>query len=268
MVIYTSGVSGQPKGVLCSQYKILGAGLITWFRIGLRRSDRGYVCMPLFHSNSWYLGIMPILVAGGSFVLRRKFSASAFEEDLLRHGITYLNYVGQPVHYILSALERKHGSLEAVQAALSRDPRNRFRMAHGNGALPADREKLVRVLGMEHVFELYGSTEAPINTVAKPGDPPGSVGRVTSRKVRIVNERDQECPPGRVNANRIGPRLQASTGVEVGRGWAGPERDRRAPSLWRPEFPRLFLRPSWPEAPRLPRPSSVGPGRRPGTETV
>jgi fatty-acyl-CoA synthase len=135
-------------------------------------------------------------MAGGSFVLKRRFSASAFEEDILEHGVTFMNYVGQPLHYILHALEGKYGTDEAVEAALSRHPRNRFRIAHGNGASPLDREKFVRYLGMEHVYEAYGSTEAPISTVVFPGDPMGSVGRLRDRKVVILNARDGPCPPG------------------------------------------------------------------------
>jgi len=80
--------------------------------------------MPLFHSNAWYIGILPQMIVGGSFVLKRRFSASAFEEDMLAQGVTFLNYVGQPLHYIIDALERKYGSGEAVEAALAKHPRN------------------------------------------------------------------------------------------------------------------------------------------------
>jgi fatty-acyl-CoA synthase len=196
IVIYTSGTTGAPKGVPLSHFKILGAGVITQRRLGLTRKDRGYVAMPLFHANAWYLGILPVLMAGGSFVLKRRFSASAFEEDILEYGATFMNYVGQPLHYILHALESKYGNGEAVEAALARHPSNHFRVAHGNGASPLDREKFVRYLGMEHVYEAYGSTEAPVSTVVFPGDPPGSVGRLRDRKVVILNARDEPCPPG------------------------------------------------------------------------
>lgn len=196
IVIYTSGTTGLPKGVPCSHAKCFGAGVITRKRIGLKSSDRGYICMPLFHSNSILLGVMPLVITGGSFLLKRKFSASAFEGDILEHGVTYMNYVGQPIHYILSALERKYGSGEAVTKALASHPGNRFRIAHGNGALPVDRRKLIQYLGMTHIYELYGSTEAPITTVVQPGDPPDSVGEATSDQIVILNEQDEICPSG------------------------------------------------------------------------
>jgi acyl-CoA synthetase (AMP-forming)/AMP-acid ligase II len=109
IVIYTSGTSGLPKGVPCTHIKLVGAGFVVQSAVHLNKKDRGYISMPLFHSNAWYIGILPQMIVGGSFVLKRRFSASAFEEDMLVHEVTFLNYVGQPLHYIIDALERKYG---------------------------------------------------------------------------------------------------------------------------------------------------------------
>jgi len=201
LVIYTSGTTGLPKGVVCSQLKLAGAGETVRRKIGLRASDRGYIAMPLFHSNAFFLGIMPVLSVGGSFVLRRRFSASAFERDILEHGCTYMNYVGQPIRYILAALEARHGDGASVERALAGHRDNKFRIAVGNGATARDRETLVRYLGMEHVYELYGSTEAAISTFNRPGDPIGSVGRARSRKIQILDESGRECAPGVADAS-------------------------------------------------------------------
>lgn len=195
IVIYTSGTTGMPKGVPCTHIKMVGAGAVVQRAVKLTRHDRGYLSMPLFHSNDWYIGILPQMIVGGSFVLKRKFSARAFEEDMLAHGVAFLNYVGQPLHYILDALEKKYGGAEAVEKALAHDPRNKFRLAYGNGASVVDRQKLMRYLNMDHIFEIYGSTEAVITTANKPGDPIESVGEV-DKSIVILNELDQECAPG------------------------------------------------------------------------
>lgn len=200
IVIYTSGTTGLPKGVPCTHIKLVGAGAVVQSAVKLNRKDRGYISMPLFHSNAWYIGILPQLIAGGSFVLKRKFSASAFEADMLEHGVTFLNYVGQPLHYIIDALEKKYGNGEAVGKALAKHPKNRFRAAYGNGASVIDRVKLKRYLGMEHIYEIYGSTEAVITTANKPGDPIESVGAVP-KSVIILNEEGKECAPGIVDAS-------------------------------------------------------------------
>ncbi|HQP30741.1 MAG TPA: AMP-binding protein, partial [Deltaproteobacteria bacterium] len=94
IVIYTSGTTGMPKGVPCTHIKMVGAGVVVQRAVKLTRHDRGYLSMPLFHSNDWYIGILPQMIVGGSFVLKRKFSARAFEEDMLQYGVAFLNYVG------------------------------------------------------------------------------------------------------------------------------------------------------------------------------
>jgi fatty-acyl-CoA synthase len=195
LVIYTSGTTGMPKGVPCTHIKMVGAGAVVERALLLTKKDRGYISMPLFHSNAWYIGILTLMIAGGSFVLKRRFSASAFEEDMLAHGVTFLNYVGQPLHYIIAALEKKYGNQGEVETALARHPKNKFRVAYGNGAPAVDREKLTRYLGMKHIYEIYGSTEAVITTANMPGDPVESVGRA-SRSLVILDEQGRPCPPG------------------------------------------------------------------------
>ncbi len=195
MVIYTSGTTGLPKGILNNHAKLLVIGMAVSGNMQLTPDDRGYACMPLFHSNAMFLGFMTAFWVGGSLAMRDHFSASQFVPDVLRFGATYWNYVGEPVHYVLGALEKKYGSADAIGAEVTRNPANKLRYALGNGAAAPDLEKFCDWLGLEDMFELYGSTEAAISTFRKKGDPRGSVGEVTDAKVRILDERGQECPP-------------------------------------------------------------------------
>ncbi len=202
MVIYTSGTTGLPKGINNNHFKLLIIGQTVASNLGLAPDDVGYACMPLFHSNSVFLGFHPAFHVGGAISLRERFSASSFVPDVLRYGVTFWNYVGEPVHYILGAIEREHGGEEeSILAELARNPRNRLRYAIGNGAAPPDIDRFTRRLGLEDMFELYGSTEAAISTFRTKGDPRGSVGQVRDERVKILNDDGKECPPAEFDAD-------------------------------------------------------------------
>jgi len=196
MVIYTSGTTGLPKGINNNHLKFFLIGKAVSANLGLGPDDRGYACMPLFHSNAMFLGFHPALEVCGSLALRERFSASRFVPDVLEHGVSFWNYVGEPVHYVLGALERQYGGdEERILAEVARNPRNRLRYALGNGAAPPDIDRFSRWLGLDDMFELYGSTEAAISTFRKKGDPRGSVGEVTDANVKILAADGRECPP-------------------------------------------------------------------------
>ena len=196
MVIYTSGTTGLPKGINNDHTKFCATGFGVSANIGLGRDDVGYACMPLFHSNSLFIGFMPVLWVGGSMAIRERFSASQFVPDVLRYGVTFWNYVGEPVHYVLAAIEKEYGGdEERIAREITHHPRNRFRYAVGNGAAPPDIDRFMRWLGLEEMFELYGSTEAAISTFRRKGDPRGSVGEVLDGAVKILDPQGRECPP-------------------------------------------------------------------------
>jgi len=199
IVIYTSGTTGLPKGIQNNHFKMLAIGMAVAGNLGLGPDDTGYACMPLFHSNALYLGFHPALHVTGRLALRERFSASQFVADVFRHGVTFWNYVGEPVHYVLTHLEKQYGGdEERILAEVARHPRNRLRYALGNGAAAPDIERFERWFALEDMFELYGSTEAAISTFRRKGDPRGSVGEITDPAVQILNERGEPCPPAQL----------------------------------------------------------------------
>lgn len=202
MVIYTSGTTGLPKGINNNHLKLLMIGMVVAGRLEIGPEDRGYACMPLFHSNAMFLGFQPAFFVGGSLAINERFSASKFVPDVLEHGVTYWNYVGEPLHYILGALEREYGGDEArILAEVAGSPKNRLRYALGNGASPPDIDRFSRWLALEDVFELYGSTEAAISTFRTKADPRGSVGEITDEAVKIIDEAGDVCPPAELDTD-------------------------------------------------------------------
>jgi fatty-acyl-CoA synthase len=202
VVIYTSGTTGLPKGIINNHFKLFAIGLGISRNLGLASDAVGYACMPLFHSNALFIGFSPSLFVGGSLAMRDRFSASGFVPDVLRYGVSFWNYVGEPVHYILAALEKQYGGDEGrILAEVAQNPRNRLCYAIGNGASPPDIDRFSRWLGLDDMFELYGSTEAAISTFRRQGEPRGSVGEITDPAVRILDERGGECPPAEIGSD-------------------------------------------------------------------
>ena len=201
MVIYTSGTTGLPKGITNSQGKLMNLGMATGVALQLKPHDRGYVCMPLFHSNAMFLGVMSAFNWNASTVIAEKFSARGFTKDILKYGVTYWNYVGQPVHYVILALEKQYGSTQEIVKNVAENENNKLRVAYGNGASSVDQDKFIEYFGLTDMMEGYGTTEMAIATMRHIGDPRGSVGMILDSKVKIYNDNDQECPAAEYDEN-------------------------------------------------------------------
>ncbi len=202
MIIYTSGTTGLPKGIINNHFKLCATGIGVSAQLELGSDDCGYTCMPLFHSNSMFIGFMPSFWVGASLALRERFSATNFVRDVLDYGVTYWNYVGEPVHYVLQALEKQYGGdIARLRTEVTNHPSNRFRYAIGNGASPPDIDRFIDWMALEDMFELYGSTEAAIATYRRKSDPRGSVGEVTDPAVMILDSSGRECPPAEIAAD-------------------------------------------------------------------
>jgi fatty-acyl-CoA synthase len=182
MLIFTSGTSGDPKAVKCSQGKVAIAGVTMTERFGLGPDDRCYVSMPLFHSNAVLVGWSVAVTCRGSMVLRRKFSASGFMADVRRYGVTYANYVGKPLSYVLATPERPD------------DADNPLKVVYGNEGAPDDVERFARRFGCIAV-DGFGSTEGGVAIARTPETPPGSLGPLPDGIEIIDPDTGTPCPP-------------------------------------------------------------------------
>lgn len=182
MLIFTSGTSGEPKAVRCTHAKIAGPGMMLTQRFGLGPRDVVYLSMPMFHSNAMMAAWAVALAGGTSITLRRRFSASNFLSDVRRYGVTYANYVGKPLSYVLATPER------------SDDAYNTLRVMYGNeGSAPAVAEFGRRFGAM--VVDGFGSTEGGVAIAATPGAPAGALGQLPDT-IRVLNpDTGLPCPP-------------------------------------------------------------------------
>jgi len=184
MLIFTSGTSGAPKAVRCTQRKIGFPGVNLSERFGLAADDVCYLAMPLFHSNAMMAGWGPALAAGATMVLRRRFSASGFLPDVRRYGVTYFNYVGKPLSYILATEARPD------------DGDNPLRIAFGNEGADRDVKRFADRFGCT-VVDGFGSTEGGVIVSRTPDTPEGALGRPAPGVQILDPDTMSPCPPAR-----------------------------------------------------------------------
>lgn len=107
LLVYTSGTTGTPKGVILSQYNLLvdAQGISQWQAI--TGNQRMMCVLPIHHVNGIVVTIMIPLYVGGSTVLNRRFSASRFWERIVREGVNVVSVVPTLLQFLI-----EHGRAE------------------------------------------------------------------------------------------------------------------------------------------------------------
>jgi carnitine-CoA ligase len=157
-VLYTSGTTGLPKGVMNCHNAFAVAGYeFARNYVDVRDDDVLYTSLPLFHVNAQMLTTMGAIITGRPMVLAPRFSASGFLDDLRAHGATVFNYIGAMLTMIFKQPTRPD------------DADNPARLAIG-GAAPANLwREFERRFALE-IQEIYGLTETATFCI---GTPPG-----------------------------------------------------------------------------------------------
>jgi fatty-acyl-CoA synthase len=188
LLLFTSGTSGAPKACLCSQGRLAGIGVTLSSMVGLGADDVCYVAMPMFHSNALMAGWAPAIAGGSTTALRRRFSASGFLPDVRKFGVTYFNYVGRPLSYILATPEQPE------------DADNSLRLVFGNEAADLDIDRFSKRFGVP-VIDSYGSTEGGAVVQRTADMPPGALGRGRDGVAVLDPATAKETPPARFDAD-------------------------------------------------------------------
>lgn len=101
-VLYTSGTTSRPKGVVITHANYLHVGRSVGDHARLRPDDRWLVVLPLFHANAQYYCFMSALTTGASVALMSRFSASRWAAQAVRHGATVGSLFAAPIRMILA----------------------------------------------------------------------------------------------------------------------------------------------------------------------
>jgi len=191
-LIFTSGTTGQPKGVMTSHGQNLRA-FAAWSEVvGLRGGDRYLIVNPFFHSFGYKAGWLAALMRGATSIPHAVFDVPALLERIGRDRVSVLP--GPPTLYqsILAHPERARYDLSCLRLAVT-----------GAAAIPVELIRRMRSeLGFETIITGYGLTEAcGIVSMCRYDDDPETIATTSGRaipgiEVRCVGEDGAEVPRG------------------------------------------------------------------------
>ena len=167
LYVYTSGTTGLPKAARLTQARTQGMlrSFIAPCKITSR--DRIYITLPLYHGTGGLCGVGQALMTGASIILRKKFSASNFWDDVADQGATSIVYIGELCRYLVNSPEHPKEKAHAL------------RTGFGNGLRPDIWEEFLTRFNIPGVCEFYGSTEGNVSFLGFDGKV-GAVGRIPS----------------------------------------------------------------------------------------
>lgn len=185
VILFTSGTTGQPKGVPLTVGNMLWSAIGSALRLGVSPSDRWLCCIPMYHTG----GLAPIVravVYGSTLSVQREFDATETARYIESHGITGVSLVPTMLRRLLSAGWAPPDHLQTVLL----------------GGAPAGEELLAEALAAGvPVAPTYGLTEAASQVAtARPGSVrshPGSVGPpLLTTTLTVVDEDGDPVPDG------------------------------------------------------------------------
>lgn len=194
-IIYTSGTTSRPKGVVLTHANMVFSGLYGDWEVSLRGSDRVLTSMPACHSNFQLAALMPVITAGASLIIVEKYSATRFMKQIRHYKATVIQCVAMMLRTLLLQPVDPEEKNHCVREVLYFIP-----------ITDAEKEEFEQRFNMK-IMNTYGSTESIGWAITDP--PVGarnwpSVGRAgLGYKARICDMNDNELPPGEVGEIQI-----------------------------------------------------------------
>jgi fatty-acyl-CoA synthase len=165
LYIYTSGTSGPPKAANVSHFRLMQWS--HWFAgmLDVRPNDRMFNCLPMYHSIGGVVATGAMLVNGASVVLRNRFSASRFWDDIVEHDCTLFQYIGELCRYLVNSPPH------------AKETQHSLRLCCGNGLRSDVWETFRKRFQIPQILEFYAATEANFSLYNCEGKP-GAIGRI------------------------------------------------------------------------------------------
>lgn len=190
LLMYTSGTTGRPKGVLHSQRSLLAGGWTVAQAHDLTPDDRALCVLPIYHINGLCVTVMGPLVSGGSAAMCERFSASRFWSLCAEHQVTWFSVVPTIISHLL------HGGVDPDGPT-----RERIRFGRSaSSALSPDVQTAFETRFGVAIVETMGLTETAAQILSNPLPPGmrkiGSPGMAYGNEVGIHGADGRDLPAG------------------------------------------------------------------------
>lgn len=165
--IYTSGTTGMPKATELKHQKWLQLGYAAGgFSLRAISADVQYMCLPLYHNSGINIAWPTTVMHGGTFAMRRKFSATAFWDDVRKYNATLFIYIGELCRYLNNHPPKDNDADNPLKYILGNGMRGDYWVEF------QDRFKIKKII------EVYGATEG-VGALNNMKGIPGMIGCLT-----------------------------------------------------------------------------------------
>ena len=153
MLVYTSGTTGNPKGVMVTHrmYAAAGQGFKHWTQA--TADDRFFTCLPFYHANIQYYSTMGALASGATLVIVDRFSASRFWGQVREARATVVNFIGMMMPVL------------AKNEAQPDDADNTVRLFYGSPSFPPEFLEEFQQRFATDIIVGFGMTETCYGTI-------------------------------------------------------------------------------------------------------